>query len=138
MNQAQFLQRTNISDTLCKAVIKQCGGWLSFKECAPNVAAHGADSGAASNFIYYTDTVGFALRNAGMIGDLANEMAKDFGYDSTIGMLKSWRCLNGWSENEIAEAFYTGRGEAAVQVNNALAWFALEEVCRAYDMAMEA
>ena len=138
MNQEQFLQCTSISDTLCKAVIEQCGGWSSFKECASDVASHGADSGAASNFIYYTDTVAFALRNAGVIGDLVNQYAQEFGYESSIDMMHHWKCLNGWNKNEIAEAFYTSRGEAAVQVNNALAWFALEEVCRAYEMALEA
>ena len=138
MNQAQFLQRTSIIDNLCKAVIKQCGGWTAFKECAPDVAAHGADSGAASNFIYYTDTVAFAQRNAPLISDLVDEYCNEFGYESHVDMLSRWKCLDGWSVNEIAQAFYSGRGEAAVQVNNALAWFALEEVCRAYEMAKEA
>jgi len=48
-------------------------------------------------------------------------------------LVRSFRCLgnNGqpdYSEDEIAEAIYTGRSESADIIRNAMAWFALEEI----------
>jgi len=36
------------------------------------------------------------------------------------------------SVDEVARAIYQGRGEMAEQILNVLAWYALEEVARAY------
>jgi hypothetical protein len=94
-----------------------------------DVARHGADAGW-SGFTYYTDTVAFYKAHKGNILDLAKQMADDFG-QSMIEMVKGFRCLNdAYSADEIAEAIYSGRGEAADVIRNAMAWFALEEVAR--------
>ncbi|MNR25116.1 hypothetical protein D3C85_1422460 [compost metagenome] len=96
-----------------------------------DVANHGADGGV-SGFIYYNETVAFAKRQKANILQLAKEQANDFGSDSVYSMITGFNCLNDVEEWEVAKAIHTGKGEMVTQIYNALAWYALEEVSRAY------
>jgi hypothetical protein len=95
-----------------------------------DVARHGADAGW-SGFTYYTDTVAFYKAHKGDILALAEQMAKDLGEDM-LTMISGFNCLKNdkLSPTEIGEALYSGRGDAATTVRNAMAWFALEETAR--------
>lgn len=98
-----------------------------------DVARHGADAGW-SGFIYTRETVQFYKSHKGDILELAKQMADDLG-ESMIEMVRGFRCLGNsgkpdYSSDEIAEALYSGRGECADTIRNAMAWFALEEVAR--------
>lgn len=134
----KFIAESHIDAKLVRAVVRQIGGWESFTNYAPDVARHGADGGF-SGFIYYCDTVPFAKKNRKEIVELAKNIADDFG-EGVFKMIAGFRCLSGdYSEGEIAEAIYNSKSENNTQVLNALAWFALEEVCRSYvDYCIEA
>jgi hypothetical protein len=125
---------------LGKAVIRQFGGFNSFKECAEDVTNHGINAGF-HGFIYYTDTCKFAKRNRNAIRRLAEEQARDFG-ESPLTMIANFSCLRDseLSEMEIAAVLLgTTSNDQAIdaQIFNALAWYAAEEVCRAYVDATE-
>ncbi len=126
-----FIKATNINATLVRAVVRQVGGWEAFKETAIDVTNHGADGGV-SGFIYYNDTVAFTKRQKANIMEMAKEQANDFGSASVYSMIAGFNCLNDVEEWEVATAIHTGKGEMVTQIYNALAWYALEEVSRAY------
>ncbi len=133
MTQTQFLASVSSPD-LARAVIRQCGGWSAFKEMASDVSNHGADGGF-HGFIYYTDTLKFTARNRKAIRASLADMADQLG-DTVIRMVANFRCLNGqFTQDEVGQAIY-GRGasdeDAHTMIDNALAWYALEEVSRAY------
>lgn len=107
------------------------------REQLADVARHGA-SGGFRGFIYYTDTLAFYKAHEADILKMAEEMAFELGEDM-LAMISNFGCLSSgqypnrkpdYSQSEIAEALYSGRGEATTQVRNAMAWFALEEVAR--------
>ncbi len=126
----QFIEQSNIPSKLVRSVIRRIGGWDEFKERAQDVTNHGADGGFCG-FTYYTDTVSFAKHNKpaieGLLKDLADSIGEDFAK-----ILTSFNCLQGYEDFEILEGYYNPRSEMRTQVYNALAWFALEEVCRNY------
>lgn len=127
----KFVAESHIPEKLVRAVVRQIGGWESFTSHAEDVDDHGA-AGGFTGFIYYSDTVPFARKNRKEIIDVAKELADDIG-QGVFKMIAMFRCLNGdYTEGEIAEAIYNGKSENDVQILNALAWFALEEVCRSY------
>lgn len=135
MLQRDFIaEHCNAPDTIARAVIRQLGGWASFQESAPDITRHGVDGGF-SGFIYYRDTVAFTKRNMPALREMVQDMAREFGQG--VGeFLASFGCLRGsYNADECAQAFYSGKGEAAEAVYNALAWFAAEEVARAFDNA---
>lgn len=113
---------------LTRAVAKQCGGFDSLKEMAPDICNHGADGGF-SGFIYCSDTTEFYAKNRTEILDLAKEMAADLG-ENLIGLVKGFNCLKHSTEEEIGITLYGNKSQHDTQVANALAWFALEEICR--------
>jgi len=125
---ANLIEYTNIPESLVRAVVKQMGGWESFKQSAPDITRHGI-SGGFHGFIYYSDTIAFAKRNRKAILEMATEQAEQFG-QGLVEMIKCFRCMNGATEAEIVEglAGNTDRN----QVPNGLAWYAGEEVARAY------
>jgi hypothetical protein len=100
------------------------------REALQDVVNHGA-AGGFSGFTYYADTLAFYKAHKGDILALAEQMASDMGEDM-LAMIASFQCLKHgpFSPSEIGEALYSGRGEAAATVRNAMAWFALEEVAR--------
>lgn len=124
-----FAAESHISENLIRAVVRQAGGWESFKEDASFVSIHGA-AGGFHGFIYYTDTVAFTKRNKAVILDAAKNLASDIG-ESLYKMIGGFNYLK-ISEGEAAEAIHNPRSEDRQSVFNALAWFAIEEVARSY------
>lgn len=125
-----FTENTNIPAPLVRAVVRQFGDWESFTESASDIMNYGA-SGGFSGFIYYTDTVKFAKAHKAEILAYASDMASDLGEDSAVSLIAGFNCLK-MRPDEVAEALYNPRSDEQTNVYNALAWFALEEVARAY------
>lgn len=123
---------------LAPAVLRQLGGGADAVTSAIDAANHGADGGFGG-FIYYTETCAFTARNRAAIAELAESMASDLGESGAIALVRGFRCLDkDTPESAIAHALYGGRKpkdkdclDAIDLVENALAWFALEEVGRA-------
>lgn len=127
---AAFIARSNISAKLIRSTIRQIGGFDEFKLRANDVCNHGANGGF-SGFIYYTETVAFTKRNKKDIMQYAADMANDIGESNAIGLIASFQCLK-MEPVDVAEALYNPRSDERTNVFNALAWFALEEVSRAW------
>ena len=135
MTTKQAAEKSGIPEKLIRSVIRQTGrGNLS------DIANHGCAGGFAG-FTYYVDTVAFFKRNRSDIMELAERMAVDIGED-TIEMIRGFNCLSSgqypnrkpdFTSSEVAEAIYRGKGDCAQQIQNALAWFAAEEVARAFE-----
>ncbi len=130
-----LIANSSIPATLIRAVVKNMGGWDSFKESAQDVVDHGAACGFG-NFIYYTDTVIFTAKNRKVIAELAVQQAADFGDSSEIEMILGFNQLkhDDLTSSDIARALY-GRltdEDKKTTIYNALAWYALEEAARAY------
>ena len=127
-----FINESNIPAPLIRAVVKQSGGWDSFQEMARDVAAHGADNGF-SGWIYYHETMTFFKKNRTLILEYAEEVADDMGQD-LLSLIQGFGIFRKApiTKNDLAKAIYAGRGDDVFIVHNVLAWFALEEVARAY------
>ena len=132
MTLTHLIENSSIPEPLIRAVVRQIGGWSSFKESAPDIANHGVDGGFGG-FIYYSDTVKFAKRNMGSIRQLAREQAEEFGM-GTLEMIQGFACLgDDYSIDDIGACLYgAGGSEDDTQIYNALTWYAGEEVARAY------
>jgi len=127
-----LIANSNIPAPLIRAVVRQLGGWESFTQSAPDIASHGIDGGF-HGFIYNRDTEAFAKRNRAHIAALASYQAGEFGH-GVIEMVQGFNCLKGNggpAQEEVGMALYAGKDDGA-GVLNALAWYAGEEVCRAY------
>mgnify|MGYP000859624389 CR=1 FL=1 len=120
---------------LINAVINRIG-----MDCVEDVMNHGADAGFAG-FTYYSDTVRFFNTHKKQILELAENMADALGEDM-LKMISMFNCLSSgdykkrepdYSQNEIAQAIYQGKGEFVDIIKNAMSWFALEEVCRMFE-----
>ena len=121
--------------SLARAVVRQLGGWDSFRESAPDISNHGIDGGF-HGFIYYRDTCKFTTKNRAAILELAEMQAEDFGV-SAISMIEGFNCLqrSTVTESEIGRVLFSARGgdpDARQLIENALAWYAGEEVSRHY------
>ncbi len=130
----QLADSGRVPASLVRAVVRQFGGWESFTESAPDVCRGGIDGGF-HGFIYNAETEPFARRNRADIAEMAAEQASEFG-TSVTEMIQGFGCFrNGTkpSDADIGSALYAGRdNEGGEPVLNALAWYAGEEVCRAY------
>ena len=132
-----FIENSHIPATLIRAVVKNMNGWDSFKESAQDVVDHGAACGFG-NFVYYMDTVAFTEKNRKVIAEYAAEQSKEIGYKDEIEMILSFKCLQDYNDpitsTEIAKSLYGKLTDADTKtiIYNALAWYALEEVARAY------
>jgi hypothetical protein len=137
MRQSKFIENSNTPASLIRAVSRQIGGWESFTESAEDIHNHGADGGV-SGFTWYSDTTKFYRRNRKAILALAESMADDIGED-LLSMVASFNCLrtDKLTQNEIAQALYMSKGEWVDVVQNAMAWFALEECARSYCDCLE-
>jgi hypothetical protein len=122
---------------LVNAVLRNLGG----TEYIEDVINNGASAGFPG-FTYYSDTVKFFKAHKKDILKLAEDLASQIGNDSIISMIQNFNCLTSgnykerkldYTQDEIAKAIYTGKGERAEIIQNALAWFALEEVCRMFE-----
>ncbi len=125
---------------LAVAVIRQHGGWRSFKEDAIDFASHGVDGGY-SGFIYYSETVEFAKKYRKLIAKLAEsqlaEMQQAFQrpYQDDLDLVEAIRNFNCFkhdrpSRDAVITCLYGDGDDTSVM--NALAWYAAEEVLRAY------
>lgn len=133
----EFTQQTHIDAGLVRAVIRQMGGFEAFKEHAPDICNHGI-SGGFGGFIYYTDTVAFYGRNRAAINAMATQYASDIGEGGAIELIQGFNCIKGeYSADEIGATMYGNKSRMDTQIANALAWFAAEEVARAYCAALE-
>ena len=130
-----LIANSSIPASLVRAVVKNMNGWDSFKESAQDVVDHGAVCGFG-NFIYYTDTVAFTAKNRKAIAAYAAEQSTEIGYKDEIEMILSFNCLqhDDLTSSDMARALY-GRltdDNKKTTIHNILAWYALEEVARAY------
>lgn len=123
---------------LVRAVVRQLGG----KDYLLDVANHGAAVGFPG-FTYYSDTVAFYKRNRAQIIELCHQLADDLGEDM-VSMIAGFNCLRTSDpadaralRDEIGKILYGRVGDDQRNVANALAWFALEEVARAFQMCCE-
>ena len=122
---------------LRKAVQRQMGYTAKEKDdfisTLRDVNRGGADAGFGG-FTYYKDTIAFYKRNREQILSSLGEMADSLG-EGVLEMVASFQCLKSCNltTSEVAKAIYTGKGECVEQIQNALAWFALEEVAREED-----
>jgi len=117
--------------TLIRAVVCNVG-----KESISDINSHGIDGGFGG-FIYYTDTVKFFKAHKKAILSLLKALSEDVG-EGLLELVAGFNCLSSagkpiYTVDEIAEAIYTGRGDYAHIIQNALAWFAAEEVCRWFE-----
>ena len=135
----ELVQNSPASERLTRAVIRQLGGWEKAKESMLDISRHGI-SGGFFGFIYYSDTVAFFKRHRSDIAKLAEEQAHDLG-ENVAEMVAGFGCLAGRASREklaeylpgVSRCLYGGRlTEEDTQVANALAWFAGEEVARAW------
>ena len=132
MNLKSFIDKSNLPEDLIRQVVRQIGGWDSFKEHARDVSMYGANCGFAG-FIYYTDTCRFYAVNRDAILEAVRSMCDDFGTEEPIQFVRSFNCLKDATESEVGLTLYGSKKQHDTQVANALAWFALEEVARSYD-----
>jgi hypothetical protein len=100
-----------------------------------DVCNHGADAGW-HGFIYHTETLAFSRKHKKAILESLEAMAADIGEDM-LTCIGSFNCLSDgrgakrvpiYTNTEIAQAIWQGKGEAVTPVLNALAWYALETV----------
>jgi len=125
-----FCQYANVDSNLAKAVIRQSGGWCSFQEHALDIANYGI-AGGFGGWIYYTETCEFYAKNQQLISNLVESQADEYGYQSAQDMIKGFRNLDS-TMSEIGYTLYGTKRQHDTCVANALAWYAVEEVTRAY------
>lgn len=125
-----FCQYSNINSSLIKAVIHQSGGWGDFQEKALDIANHGI-AGGFSGWIYYTETCEFYAKNQQLIVDMVEKQANEYGYPSAQDMVKGFQNLDA-TMLKIGYTLYGNKRKHDTYVANALAWYAAEEVARAY------
>ena len=130
MNLKSFIEKSNLPEDLIRQVVRQIGGWESFKEHASDVAMYGA-SGGFGGFIYYTDTCRFYAVNRDAILEAVRDMCDGLG-EEPIQFVRSFNCLDA-TESEVGLTLYGSKKQHDTQVANALAWFALEEVARSFE-----
>ena len=130
----KLIKYSSVPASLIRAVVRRVGGWGTFTGYAADITRHGIDGGF-NGFIYYADTEPFAARNKDAILELASGQAQEMGYDSTFAMIRGFGCFRGdnLSDGDLMRAMCKGRNpENGTNLLNALAWYAAEEVARAY------
>ena len=128
---SEVIKNSGINASLIRSVVRQLGD----KESMRDIVRGGIDGGF-HGFIYYVDTVAFFKRNRADIAELVRRYADDFGQDS-VSVVAGFNCLKGDDDAEtresIARCLFGGRlRDEDTTVANALAWFAGEEVARAF------
>ena len=145
---ARAIEESNIPPRLVRAVLRQLNG--DAKDSLQDIANHGVDGGF-HGFIYCKDTIAFFKRNRADIVALVHNMAEEME-ENALEMVALFNCLGGPAYREakdsahkklevlrewtpsIGRCLYGGRlTDEDVQVANALAWFAAEEVARAFE-----
>ena len=115
-------------NTLINAVIRRVG-----LDSVQDIVNHGI-GGGFGGFIYYSDTCAFYRRHRKAINQWVKDMAEGFG-QSPVEFVQSFGCLKDFDyRDEIGRCIYNGRlNDETTQVENALAWFTAEEVCRLFE-----
>lgn len=149
----QLIENSPTSPKLTRAVVNQLGGWRTAKESMLDIARHGINGGFYG-FIYYSDTVAFFKAHRADICRMVESQARDLG-ENPSDMVAGFGCLAGHASREdydysgnmkssrreklaeylpsVSRCLYGGRlTDDDTQVANALAWFAGEEVARAW------
>lgn len=105
-----FIKHSHINAKLIRAVVKQSGGWDSFKESARDMAY--AIDGGFSGFTWYADTVPFFQRHRSAIMETLYQEASDLGED-VITMIQNFGCFRNDkpSADALGMAIYAGRGD---------------------------
>lgn len=132
---SDFLKAANINPKLAGAVIRQFGGWETFKEKAADVANHGIDGGF-SGFIYYDETVAFTKKHKKLITENISQFADGIG-ESFTKVIADFKCLkeSGITENDVITALMNPQSceeYTVTQVYNKLAWYAGEIIAHEY------
>ena len=143
----RVIDDSQIDAGLIRAVVRQIGD----KKNLNDVYNHGANAGYPG-FTYYNDTVKFFKNHRKAIVAMVENMADDLG-EAPIDMVANFNCLagrqlrgNGTYGHDtehskavrelypsVSRCLYGGRmTDDDTTVANALAWFALEEVARAF------
>jgi hypothetical protein len=125
----QVIQDSGIPSRVVRAVVRRIG-----RESIEDVNK-GEIDGGFSGFITYSDTEGFWRKYREEITEMLDRMADDMG-QGVVEMVQGFNCLGSeFTTNEIARAIYgIYRNNATIaRIYNALAWFAAEEVCRAFE-----
>lgn len=116
---------------LTRAVLKQIGG---DREILADVARRDVPGGV-NGFISYVETSDFYRKNREEIKKLLKKTAENRG-EGFLSMVCNFTCPHDWgtTEEEVAEVLFGCFGEIEEedeeQIENALAWFALEEIAR--------
>lgn len=122
---------------LIRATVKQFGGMDNdLQNTMENILSHGIDGGF-HGFIYYYETVKFAVKNQKHIVALLEEQAEQLDQD-IISMVKNFGVFRrDKMDNDDKKDLYlflaghAGRCKCHT-IPNLLAWFAAEEVCRMF------
>lgn len=124
---------SHVPAPIIRGVVRQLGGWNDdTRQNLRDIAKHGIGAGF-HGFIYYVDTVAFFKRHRKAIMILADETAREFGHVGALELFASFNCMKGYSQDEVARAVYTGKGESVDQILNCIAWYVGETVARAFD-----
>lgn len=133
MSLTKRINDCGISPKLCRAVIRQLGGDRDEAlDTLRDVCRGGANAGFPG-FTYYKDTSEFFRQNRSEIVVKVKQMASDLG-EEPMDMVAGFGCLTDDAETResIGRCLYGGRlTDDDTKAENALAWFALEEVARA-------
>lgn len=122
---AQAIADSGLDSRVVRAVVRRIG-----RESIEDVNRHGI-AGGFSGFIYYSDTVNFWRKYKAEIITMLEDLCSDLG-EGLLETVFNW--LDGdWSTTEIGAAIYGKYSADFDVIYNALAWFAAEEVCRAFE-----
>lgn len=105
-------------------MIRQTG-----RENLEQIAQHSADPGW-SGLTYHSDTIKFFRAHRSDIMALAEQLAGDLGED-VLAMIANFGCLRNEKLTgcQISQAL-NSRGDDVTSVQNAMTWFAAEEIAR--------
>jgi hypothetical protein len=132
---AAFVKFSHLPASLVRAVVRQHGSWSSFQEDAQDISSHGADTGWGG-WTYTADTTKFTKANRALIVQALSSQAADLGED-LLSLVAGFNCLRSYkpSVSDVGRVLFSARGgdeDTRTNIENALAWSALEDVARAY------
>src|SRR3990167_6108021 len=139
----QVVEEKEIPAKLIRAVIRQLNGpgktdWQEINSDLFDINKHGIDGGFRG-FLYTRDTVAFFKHNHKEILELTKRRAMELD-TPVINMVAEFNCLGGRYGNSKPSEFFESAARCLYGriidkdycVANALAWFAAEEVARAF------
>lgn len=124
----KYIKQAKANNTTFKSLIAKTLNQLGDENYISDVYSHGANTGFPG-FTYYSDTSAFYRANKKQINELVREEAAQFD-TNVIPFVLSFNCVNEDEEDNVGRCMYGRCNEDTVYVENALAWFALETVCR--------